>query len=67
MDPELRSHDPTFGAEEFFAELDRLGETEVQGMLEEGDFAPAQVPFVREWLLRRVEDRARRESERDRG
>jgi hypothetical protein len=61
MDPESRDREPAFGAEEFFAELDRLGEAEVTSMLDSGAFAPAQVPFVREWLLRRVEDRARRQ------
>jgi hypothetical protein len=55
----------SFGAEEFFAELDLLGEAEVQRRLEASDYVPRQEPFVREWLLRRAEERARRQAERD--
>jgi hypothetical protein len=56
-------HD-VFGLEDFFAELNQLGEPEVARRLEAGEFAAAQIPFVREWLLRLVEDRARREADR---
>ena len=55
-----------FGAEDFFVELDRLGEVEVQRLFDDGMYAPRQEPFVREWLLRRAEERARREAEDDR-
>jgi hypothetical protein len=61
MDPEA------FGAEDFFAELDRLGEAEVQRLFDDGTYTPRQQPFVREWLLRRAEERARRKAEGDRG
>ena len=61
MDPD------TFGGEEFFAELDLLGEAEVRRLLDAGAYAPRQEPFVREWLLRRDEDRARRQQEGGRG
>jgi hypothetical protein len=57
----------SFGAEEFFAELDLLGEAEVQRLFDTGAYAPRQEPFVREWLLRRAEERARRREEGDRG
>ena len=58
-------HEPGFdGTGELFAELDKLGEVEVNKRLETEAFPPAQVPFVREWLLRKIEERARRASDR---
>jgi hypothetical protein len=60
MDPDA------FGAEEFLAELDLLGEDEVQRLFDIGAYKPRQLPFVREWLLRRAEERARRAEESER-
>jgi hypothetical protein len=65
MDPRPPSRTPTETATEFFAELDRLGEAQVRQLLETGAFASDNVPFVREWLLRVDEDRARRQAERE--
>lgn len=55
-----------FAAEDFFAALDQLGEIEVRRMLDADAYTPAQQPFVREWLMRRDEERGRREAESDR-
>jgi hypothetical protein len=66
MDPERQRRTPRDAAQQFLAELDRLGEAEVRRLLESDAFAPAQVPFAREWLLRKAEDRARQHAERAR-
>jgi hypothetical protein len=55
----------TVRAEELFAQLERLGEAEVQRLFDAGSYQPREEPFVREWLLRRAEDRARRQAEDD--
>jgi hypothetical protein len=62
MDRKPPPETPTDAATKFFAELDRLGEAEVQHLLDTGALAPEMVPFAREWLLRMVEDRARRQA-----
>jgi hypothetical protein len=43
----------------FMAELDQLGEDEVRQRLAAEAYDPRELPFVREWLLQRDEERAR--------